>query len=196
MTRWEWERRLRDASDLDAGLKYVGLMLATFGDANGGNIFPATGTLAEACALNPKTVRKHREQLVSAGWIECVRGGGGRGLSNKYRLALPSESLPTNGSLSRVDPGSGQPETLPNDGSVYGHETLPSSAAKPSQTTPVNPPTGWEGTSTYQITGPEGVAAGPGADVASALGPEHIEPVPIRHSADARESDDLELEVI
>ena len=196
MTRWEWEKRLREDRQVDAGLKYVGLMLATFGNANGGEIFPSTATIADACAMNPKTVRKHREHLVMAGWIECVRGGGGRGLSNKYRLTVPAESLPMNGSVSNSNPGTSQPETLPNNGSVYGSETLPTGAAKPSQMTPLNPPNGWEGTSTDQTMDHKDVSAGPRADLASVPGLTHIEPDPNRRSADAREGDELALEAI
>jgi hypothetical protein len=191
MTRWEWEKSLREDRQLEAGLKYVGLMLATFGNANGGEIFPSTATLAEACAMNPKTVRKHREHLVMAGWIECVRGGGGRGLSNKYRLTLPSESLPMNGSLSRINPGTRQPETLPNNGSVYGSETLPTGAAKASQIAPLNPTNGWEGTSTDQTTRPKDVSAGPRSEAPSVRGFEDVAEIAWhRRSADARDGDD------
>jgi Helix-turn-helix domain len=196
MTRWEWEKRLREDRQVDAGLKYVGLMLATFGNVNGADIFPSTATLADACSMSANTVRRHREKLVSAGWLECIRGGGGRGLSNKYRLSLSTKSLTINDS---VFPGEEHPqrgETLSNNERVYDSETLTIDAAKPSRLTPVNPHGFREGTSTDQTMDHKDVSAGPRADLAPVPGLTHIEPDPNRRSADAREGDELALEAI
>jgi len=189
--RWDWERSFR-AAPLESGPKLVGFVMATYGDANGADVYPSTGRLADACGMNVKTVRKHRDGLEAAGWIKPSRNNkGGRGRANAYRLTVP-ETLPTVGRVKRAT----TPPNPTKQREGIDAETLPNDAAKPSQATPLNPPNGWEGTSTDQTMDHKDVSAGPRADLASVPGLTHIEPDPNRRSADAREGDELALEAI
>ncbi len=89
--RFRWERALR-VSDLPSGARFVGLMLATFADNDGGSARPGVKKLAECCALTEPTVSGHLVKLRAAGWVARTEEGsrtGRRNYADVYRLAIP-----------------------------------------------------------------------------------------------------------
>jgi len=177
--RWDWERSFRDAP-LESGAKLVGLAMATYGDATGDDIYPSMDRLAQACSMNVKTVRKHRDELIESGWLQVIHASGGRGRANEYSLSVP-ETIPTVGRVKRAI----MPPNPTKQREGIGPETRPNNAQKPDQTTPVNPPNGWYPTSTDQTKDHKD------GDMAENLhGISLAEPVSNRRSADARDGDD------
>lgn len=86
-----WQRALRDESGLPQLTKHVLLTLSTYMKQDGTGAFPAQQTLADACGVSVRTVRKHIADAIEAGWIEKVRQGRhvGRGssYSNEYAIS-------------------------------------------------------------------------------------------------------------
>ena len=183
--RWDWERSFRDAP-LESGAKLVGLAMATYGDAAGDDIYPSMDRLAQACGMNVKTVRKHRDKLIESGWLQVIHASGGRGRANEYSLSIP-ETIPTVGRVKRAI----TPPNPTKQREGIGSETRPNNAQKPDQTTPVNPPNGWYPTSTDQTMDHKDVVAESHAKHESARDFEDMAEIAWhRRSADARDGDD------
>jgi predicted transcriptional regulator len=70
------------ASGLPASARFVGLVLSTHMDRNGGSCFPSLTTLENETGLSRKTVWTSIDKLEQAGLIERKRS---RGRSTRYR---------------------------------------------------------------------------------------------------------------
>ena len=131
-----WQRALRDESNLPQLTKHVLLTLSTYMKQDGTGAFPAQQTLADACGVSVRTVRKHLADAIEAGWIEKVRQGRhvGRGssYSNEYAIsdlwlwlaggtgapAAPVDSAPAGGSpapAASSQEADGAPQEAPHD---------------------------------------------------------------------------------
>lgn len=98
--RFEFERALRRyGHGLSAGAIAVLMVLASFGDRNGANIFPSQQTLATTCCRSVRHVRAMLREATNAGMLRRLSHGGGRpGIRNgrryrvtpaRYELTLP-----------------------------------------------------------------------------------------------------------
>lgn len=98
--RFEFERALRRGThDLSAGAVAVLMVLASYGDKHGRNIFPSQQTLATACRRSERHVRAKLREATDAGLLRRLSHGGGRpALRNgrahrvtpaRYELTLP-----------------------------------------------------------------------------------------------------------
>lgn len=56
--------------------------------------WPSETTIARSIGCSERSVRTYVANLIAAGFVELVRGGG-RGLSNRYRLNLPTQNPET-----------------------------------------------------------------------------------------------------
>lgn len=88
---FKWQRAVRDESGLPPVTRHVLLTLSTYMKSDGTGAFPSQQTLADACGVSVRTVRKHLTDAIKAGWIEKVRQGRhvGRGASysNEYAIS-------------------------------------------------------------------------------------------------------------
>lgn len=93
-SRFEWERVLRRTLGLGIKTKGVGLVLASFGDADGTRIRPGFPRLSACCEMGESSCRRHVDKLRSLGMVLRVRNGGGRNrLAAEYRLTIPANML-------------------------------------------------------------------------------------------------------
>lgn len=107
--------------------------MASYGDYHLREIRPSLETVAREFELNVKTVRDAVNVLRERGFLIVVKEGGGRGNPTHYAIVDPSETLPSNGTLSRGNTPVSVSETLPSD-SV----NPPVSLHKPSRQTGTN----------------------------------------------------------
>lgn len=93
--RFEWERAFREAGiesfpgggiDLDR-VKAYGLLLASFANRQGEDVFPSQATLASYVGSNERNARKYLRALEEGGWIVGERRG--RQRTTRYRLVVP-----------------------------------------------------------------------------------------------------------
>jgi hypothetical protein len=93
---------------------------------NGSGVcWPAMKTIAREIGCTERSVQNHLAELIAAGFVELVRGGG-RGLSNRYRLNLPVQNVENSSGFS--DP-EGEPNVenssgFSGGGSVQNIETV------------------------------------------------------------------------
>ena len=98
--RFEFERALRRGNvTVSAGAVGVLMVLASFGDRHGRNIFPSQETVARVCRRSVRHVRAKLREAVEAGLLRRLSHGGGRpGIRNgrrfrvtpaRYELTLP-----------------------------------------------------------------------------------------------------------
>ncbi|WP_405137471.1 helix-turn-helix domain-containing protein [Nocardia sp. NBC_01388] len=106
VTRWpadrhEWIRWIRRVQ-IPSGVKYVALMLATYGNSDGTRIHPGSKLLALVMKVGVKIVDRDLPALRDLGFVELVKQGSRRGgESNEYRLSYP----PDLSERSMLDPG-------------------------------------------------------------------------------------------
>lgn len=76
--------------DLKPMQRYLLIQLSTYGDANGGSIYPSLKTLADITGMSRSTVQTHIEALVKLGYLTKISGGviDGQNVSNEYQLNL------------------------------------------------------------------------------------------------------------
>lgn len=94
--RFEWERILRRVIDLPPSTKLVGLLLATYCNADGSNGRPSLQRLIDVSGTSKSTVVRALKQLRDVGLIVRVFHGskaGRRGLADVYRLTVPEDLL-------------------------------------------------------------------------------------------------------
>ena len=91
--RFTWEQTLRHAA-LPSTRKLVALMAATYANGDGTRVRPGESELAEACGIDPRTVRRQLVALRESGWLTRTRRGssqGRRAMADEYRLTLPPD---------------------------------------------------------------------------------------------------------
>lgn len=95
--KFQWEKAIRDFSDLPAGVRLVAYTLTTWMDAVTGKAFPSIDTLKRGTGQGRSTVIRHLNKLDGEGWLDRRRGGGtdqnGRGISTRYAARIPPEIL-------------------------------------------------------------------------------------------------------
>lgn len=90
---WPWA--VRDRSLAMGPARHVLLVLATYADKSGGNVYPSTQTIADGAGLARSTVQAALRELELANEIERVgRRGVGRHGTIEYRLTLPDADRP------------------------------------------------------------------------------------------------------
>lgn len=91
--KFEWEKGIRDYSDLPAGARHIALTLATWMDAETGEAYPSLVVLAAASGRAKSTVIRNLAILSDKGFLDWRKGGGrrpdGSGISNYYSARLP-----------------------------------------------------------------------------------------------------------
>lgn len=96
VSSWEWIGVWRRAV-IPWEFKALGLLLATYADADGSRIRPGVKRLTAETGKSDKTVRRWLEELRSTYGVIAIteRGGGrgGRGKTHTYRLVLPADLL-------------------------------------------------------------------------------------------------------
>lgn len=91
--RFEWERVLV-ACDLPKTTKLVGLMLAIYTNAGGGNAHPGNRRLAAWCGLGEQAIERNLKTLRELGLVERVEKGRGNRYYRRadcYRLTVPDD---------------------------------------------------------------------------------------------------------
>lgn len=93
LTRWTWERALRQAqlgrTESGAATLAVALTLATFANMDGTSVRPSQDTVADGLGMHRSTVTRAIGRLRDAGWLDVVREGR-PGRPAEYRLAVPA----------------------------------------------------------------------------------------------------------
>jgi Helix-turn-helix domain len=92
LDRFEWERLIREL-DLPPTLKCTAYALATYANGDGTKARPGVDRLAHATGLSRRSVLAALAGLETAGLIEAVTRGGGkgtpRGFASVYVLSVP-----------------------------------------------------------------------------------------------------------
>lgn len=90
-TRFPWTRAFRN-SKIPMNAKAVGLVVASYGNADGSSNHPGLTRLARDFDVDEKTIRRHLETLERAGWMRRTHDGR-TGMSRKdaddYQLTIP-----------------------------------------------------------------------------------------------------------
>lgn len=82
--RWTWERAVRSDPRIIRTTLTVALLLATYANADGGNVRPGVRHLAEQSGLGESTVRKHVTLLTDNGFLRQERRGHRTGAGEFY----------------------------------------------------------------------------------------------------------------
>lgn len=93
--RFPWTRAFRGAK-IPMNAKAVGLVVASYGNADGSSNHPGLARLARDFDVDEKTIRRHLETLVRAGWMRRThdgRAGVSRKEADDYQLTIP-QTLP------------------------------------------------------------------------------------------------------
>lgn len=93
--RYEWWRVVRRCR-IGPTAKAVAIVLSTYSNLDGSNIYPGRLRLAAVLEKSPSTVDRALRQLRDLGLIERVsegRSGGRRAVADRYRLTIPSDLL-------------------------------------------------------------------------------------------------------
>jgi len=89
--RFPWTRAFR-SSKIPMNTKAVGLVVASYGDGDGSSNHPGLTRLARDFDCDEKTIRRHLETLVRAGWMRRThdgRVGVSRTDADDYQLTIP-----------------------------------------------------------------------------------------------------------
>jgi hypothetical protein len=87
---FEYQRWIR-ALDIPAQHKYMALMVSTYADPDGSNVFPGVEELALVTRKSAATVKRSLEFLRDAGLLEKVKHGNRWAKhADEYRLSVPS----------------------------------------------------------------------------------------------------------
>lgn len=97
--RGEWLDAFR-AANIPDGPKAVGFTMSTYGNKNGGDIFPGNELLAANHHCDEKTIRRHIKVLVTTGWIRKAReyrAGVNREFADEWQLTIPDPPIADEG---------------------------------------------------------------------------------------------------
>lgn len=98
--RFDWERWIKRLR-LTPKDKYMALMVATYGNADGTDVRPGVDELVLAACVSKATVKRQLSTLRELGLIELVsRANRFAGLADVYRLTVPANVL----DLPQLDP--------------------------------------------------------------------------------------------
>lgn len=132
-----WELQLHHAERL------VLLALADHADHLGANIYPSIGLIAWKTGYSESQVRRIMQQLVTVGFLNVVRSGGGRGNATVYRFDLEAGTVKApyvngdGGSGGTMTPIPAKPGTVTP---IIGNgRTMTPFADNPSTLTPIEP---------------------------------------------------------
>ena len=93
--KFEWEKGIRDHSNLPAGARHIALTLATWMNAKTGEAYPSLMELARASGRAKSTVIRNLSILGDEGFLDWRKGGGrrpdGHGIPNYYKATLPAD---------------------------------------------------------------------------------------------------------
>ena len=78
------------------------LSIADFADDDG-NAYPAVGTLAGKCRMQPRNAQVILTALRASGELQVRPNEGPRG-TNRYRIVMPSQGVPSNAGMQRLAP--------------------------------------------------------------------------------------------
>lgn len=84
-------------ANMPAQHKLLLFTLTLYANSEGGNIYPAQETLAEACCCTRRTIIRQLKHLQTAGWVALVRRGGtvdgdrAARATNRYQLQVGME---------------------------------------------------------------------------------------------------------
>lgn len=113
LSKLEWQKTLRGASDLSLAEYRVLMTLSTYADAQLENARPGLARLVDDTCLNEKSVKKALSGLVGKSYITLTEPGGnqhGKGRANTFRLlprplrGVASTPLPSSVDLSTRGP--------------------------------------------------------------------------------------------
>lgn len=97
MNRYQWQTRLRGCLAQITPTEFIVLtMLSSYSDRDGTDAAPAADTLAAACGVSSKTVRRCLAALVDKGYLVVSRQGGGKRRPTVYDLVWDMPHLPAN----------------------------------------------------------------------------------------------------
>ena len=79
-----------DMDDLKAPEKLIVLVLSTYGNNKGENIYPSLTTLAKKCSMSRPSLVANLKKLVDKGYIGVKSGGvvNGQNVTNQYMINL------------------------------------------------------------------------------------------------------------
>jgi hypothetical protein len=89
-SRYKWARDVR-ADAVSAAVKVLAAGIAEFVDAETGEAYPSTRTLAEVCGYSEKWVRNTIPMLANTGWMDVELGSRGRGEKHCNRFRIKPE---------------------------------------------------------------------------------------------------------
>lgn len=93
MDRFEWERIIRRLQ-IPSSVKYLALMVATYGDFDGTRVHPGVERLALVMCVSEKTVKRSLSELRELGLVERIKQGNRHaGMSDEYRLVVPADLM-------------------------------------------------------------------------------------------------------
>jgi hypothetical protein len=104
----EFREAVRDA-DIPPAHKLLLHHIATYANSEGGNAFPSQSSLATACGITERTVRRQVAHLVSTFWLEVTERGcsgmgrGGARRANVYQLSIGHDFKVHRGEAHPVD---------------------------------------------------------------------------------------------
>ena len=122
MGRFEWERILRRAIITPPSVKFLGLMMATYANADGSRVRPGQARLAAVMGTSISTVERGQRTMEKEGFLEMVSKGhsSGRGRSagyaSEYRLTVPSDLLER---VPMLDPDEKHPSPMTGESDIH-----------------------------------------------------------------------------
>lgn len=152
----EWQIAVRDHPDLSPTAQHVALIVSTYMKGDSLKAWPSIDTLCAKTGRSRKTLLRARAELIDAGMLE-VLSGGGRGRSTQYAGMLTNSGVRT--------PVYQQKQCRQD--TSFEDETVALATVKSGTTTPGTPPKGGEHDAAAAAA-PQGRPAGGAAGDATA----------------------------
>jgi DNA-binding transcriptional MocR family regulator len=127
-------------SVMPAAYKLLLFTMSTYGNGEGGDVFPAQESLARAAGTTDRTVRRHLKHLQVSGWVELEKRGHSGDenrrtrSANRYQLRVGVSFTFKNGEV-HLPPA----ETLHEPATVSVSETAPAPEAAPKRSRKLAP---------------------------------------------------------
>lgn len=100
--RTAWQDAVRSCPPPEKGVsdyrltsteRLVALIMSTYGDIDGRNVFPSLDSIARGAAISRRAAIRARDRLTVSGWLGLERKGGsdrfGARITSMYHLAIP-----------------------------------------------------------------------------------------------------------